>query len=201
MAHDLATTILELAIAHHVEQEEQKLKQEAQQRQEEDIASHRYQRQIGCSSGGLKGGSLWRNDSTVSLRFSSHDGGVVRWLPIGARLVSSTSKEAALTLIPQMMIQEFLRKMEGSMLNMVWVSLAAGQKHCRDSPKWRHSVQAGCFGRQGCASRQGLRGQPQGNSRNWGWKPGWLDRLWSIVGSTGTVILIGLMMVCKALAA
>lgn len=131
MAHDVATTILELATKQH-QQEAQQREQEAQRRQAEDIAGHRYQLRIGCSAV-TSGGDLWRDDNVVSLRFSSHDGGVVCWLPIGAQLVSSTSREAALSLIPRMMIQEFHRvhgQMEGSMLetNLLWVGLAAGQR-------------------------------------------------------------------------
>ena len=140
MAHDVATTILELATQQH-EQEVEQREQEAQQRQAEDIASHRYQLQIGCSAENQAGGGLWRNDSIVSVRFSSHDGGVVRWLPIGAQMVCSTSKEAALSLIPQMMIQELYRlhgHMEGSMLktHLVWVSLAAGERQRYRSAHW-----------------------------------------------------------------
>ena len=140
MAHDVARIILELAHRQH-EQEAQQREQEAQQRQAEDIASHRYQLQIGCSAENQAGGGSWRNDNIVSLRFSSHNGGVVRWLPLGAQMVCSTSKEAALSLIPQMMIQEFYRlhgQMEGSMLktHLVWVSLAAGQRQSPHSVHW-----------------------------------------------------------------
>jgi hypothetical protein len=98
MAHDVATTILELATQQH-EQEAQQRKQEAQQRQAGDIASHMYQLRIGCSVE-TPGGKPWRDDNLVSVRFSSHDGGVVRWLPIGAQMVSRTSREAALSLMP-----------------------------------------------------------------------------------------------------
>ena len=60
---------------------------------------------------------------------------------LGHRWSVSTSKGAALSLIPQMMIQEFYRlhgQMEGSMLktHLVWVSLAAGERQRYRSAHW-----------------------------------------------------------------
>lgn len=76
---------------------------------------------------------VWRDEDLVSVDFSSNDAGTVRWLPIGGTVPCITSVEAAVSIIPHMMIQEFCclhAQMEGGMrkTHELWVSLIAGER-------------------------------------------------------------------------